>query len=108
MKLLVVLLVLVTCGCGAGADTTPTRRTTLSGDRVAVMAESALEAQNPRLAPGTMTCPSLELKVGREVRCRRTAVLPGGREVRMGATVRVTSVAGGGRLHVRLDDKVEQ
>jgi hypothetical protein len=95
---------LVLCGCGAGTDTTPARRTTLSGSRVAAMAESALEAQNPRLARGTMTCPALRLAVGRTVRCRRTAVLPGGRQVRMGATVRVTSVAGGGRLHVRLDD----
>ncbi|MBO9522142.1 MAG: hypothetical protein J7518_11450 [Nocardioidaceae bacterium] len=103
MRSLVVALVLATAGCGAGADTTPARRTTLSGTRVATMAETALEAQNPRIAPGTMTCPRLRLEVGREVRCRRTAVLPGGRQVRLGVTVRVTSEAGAGRLHVEVD-----
>lgn len=101
---LAMVSVLLACGCGAGDDAAPARRTTLAGTEVARMAETQLEQENPRIARGSMTCPSLSLRLGAEVRCHRVALLDGGRELRMSGTVRVNSVAGQGRLRVRLDE----
>jgi hypothetical protein len=76
----------------------------IAGAQVGAMAERELEAENPRLAPGSLDCPDLDLEVGASVRCERTATLSSGRLVKMLGTVRVTSLSSGGRLHVALDD----
>jgi hypothetical protein len=91
-------------GCG-GDPSLPDR---LAGKAVAAMAERELEAENPRLATGHLECPDLDLRVGATVRCLRTTELSGGRVVRIEGTVRVTSVAKGGRLHVAMDDSARE
>jgi hypothetical protein len=93
---------LLTAGCGedeAGDGT-------LSGDRVARMAEAQLEATHPYLARGTMACADLEFRIGATTRCTRTGYLSRGRIVRVLGTVEVTRTANEGMLHVELDDEV--
>lgn len=80
----------------------------LPGQAVAAMAERQLEAENPRMATGHLKCPDLDLRVGATVRCLRTTSLSGGRIVKVAGTVRVTSVAGGGRLHVAMDEQAQE
>ena len=92
---------LAACGTALAIDEIP-------GDRVATMAEHQLEAMHSDLATGTMTCPRLDFAVDASVRCVRIAVLSDGRQIRVLGTVRVTSTRDGGRLHVRLDDKVSE
>lgn len=94
---------LLTAGCGGEDDETAPM--TLSGERVARMAEDRLEAAHPALSPGSMSCPDLEFEVGATARCARTALLSRGRQVRVLGTVSVTSVDDGGRLHVELDEE---
>lgn len=93
------LVALTSAGCGR--DVTSVDQ--LDGTEVATMAEHELEAQNPRMAPGTLACPDLDLEAGAKVRCLRTTELDGGRVVKVGGTVEVTSLASGGRLHVAMD-----
>jgi hypothetical protein len=88
-------------GCGHAA-TLPDR---LAGGAVATMAERQLEVENPRLAKGSLSCPDLDLHVGATVRCLRTTALGKGRIAKVGGTVRVTSLASGGRLHVAMDSQ---
>jgi hypothetical protein len=76
----------------------------ISGAKVAAMAERGLEAENPRMAPGTLSCPDLDFRAGAEVRCLRTTKLSGGRLVRVSGVIRVASISSGGRLHVSMDD----
>ena len=99
---------LVGVGVLAGCDRDVALPDRLAGAAVARMAERELEAQNPRIAPGTLSCPVLPLRVGASVRCRRTAELSEGRVVRVAGTVKVTSLAGGGRLHVAMDERAEE
>jgi hypothetical protein len=87
-------------GCGGHGVTGPDR---LAGSDVAAMAERELEAENPRMATGVLTCPDLDLEVGASVRCLHTAVLTGGRIVKVRGTVTVRSLDSGGRLHVAMD-----
>jgi hypothetical protein len=94
-------LVLSGCGGNPSIDSIP-------GDRVATMADHQLEAMNSGLAPGKMTCPSLDFTVDASVRCVRIAELSDGRQIRVLGTVSVTSTRSGGRLHVELDDKVSE
>jgi hypothetical protein len=89
------------CGSATSIDGIP-------GSRVATMAEQQLEAMHANLATGSMTCPTLEFVVEASVRCVRIAVLSGGRQIRVLGTVTVTSTRNGGRLHVRLDEKVSE
>jgi hypothetical protein len=98
------LVALLPCGCGSTGDG-PDQ---LDGPDVGAMAERELEAENPRLAAGTLACPDLDYRPGASVRCLRTAELPEGRVVKVGGTVEVTSVSAGGRLHVRMDDDAEE
>lgn len=93
-----VVALLATSGCG-DADA----RGTLDAAGVGRMAERELVAENPRMAPGEMSCPALDLEVGESVRCVRTTELSGGRVVEVHGTVEVTSVEAGGRLHVAMD-----
>ena len=98
---LLLLAPLLVSGCGA-EDETPR---TLTGDRVARMAEAQLEAEHPEMSPGSLSCQDLEFAIGATTRCTRTALLSEGRTVRVLGTVRVTSVENQGRLHVKLDDE---
>lgn len=98
------LLVAMLSGCGGGTAL-PDR---LAGDSVARMAEQELEAENAGLAQGTLSCPDLDFRVGASVRCVRTTGLSGGRVVKVGGTVSVTSRASGGRLHVAMDQQARE
>lgn len=80
----------------------------LDGTDVATMAERQLMAENPRMAPGTLSCPDLEFEVGASVRCLRTTELSGGRVVKVAGSVEVTSQDSGGRLHVAMDDEAAE
>lgn len=100
----VAALGLLLSGCGSSA----VHLDRLAGTRVGTMAERQLEVMHPAMAPGSLTCPTLDFRVGAEVRCFRTADLSGGREVRMLGTVRVTSLRNGGELHIRMDDDVTE
>ena len=101
VTLLVVLAGAPGCGASPSVDGIP-------GSRVATMAEYQLEAMHADLASGTMTCPTLDFVVDASVRCVRIARLSGGRQIRVLGTVTVTSTRDGGKLHVRLDDKVAE
>src|SRR3954454_6488033 len=72
------------------------------------MAERELEAESLGLAYGTLACPALELRVGASVRCVRTTAFGDGRVVKVRGTVRVTSLASGGRLHVAMDHEAAE
>ncbi len=96
----VLLVAALPSGCGQDVRALPDH---LAGHEVGVMAERELETENPALAPGTLVCPDLDLRVGAEVRCLRTAELSGGRVVKVRGTVAVTSLTAGGQLHVRMD-----
>lgn len=80
----------------------------LDGTDVATMAERQLMAENPRMAPGTLSCPDLEFEVGASVRCLRTTELSRGRVVKVAGSVEVTSQDSGGRLHVAMDDEAAE
>jgi hypothetical protein len=80
----------------------------LSGSSVGSMAERELETENPRLAHGSLSCPALDLRVGASVRCLRTTAFGDGRIVKVRGTVRVTSLASGGRLHVAMDGEATE
>jgi hypothetical protein len=97
------LALLPAAGCGNAA----VAHDPIPGAEVGTMAERELEARNPRMATGTMTCPELPLRIGASVRCVRTVQLSGGRVVTVGGTVEVTSLSSGGRLHVAMDDRAE-
>lgn len=106
---------LLVSGCGGLADSraatgaadSPTIDS-LDGSRVGELAEKQLELKHPQMAIGRITCPDLVFAVGRSVRCERVAELSGGRRIRVLGTVTVTSVEGGGKLHVELDDDVTE
>lgn len=100
----VLFLGMLALGCG-GDPPLPDR---LRGAAVAAMAERQLEAQNSRLAPGTLSCPDVALEVGASVRCVRTTELSEGRLVKIAGTVSVTSLASGGRLHVAMDRQAQE
>ena len=93
------LLVGLCAGCGRDVEVLDT----IPGSDVGRMAERQLEAENPELAPGTLSCPDLDLRVGKQVHCTRTTELSGGRVVKVRGAVTVMSLASGGRLHVRMD-----
>lgn len=108
-----VVLVRVACtlllaGLSAGCGPDVTRPDTLHGKDVARMAEHELEAENPQLVSGALTCPDLAFRVGAAVRCLRTTTLTNGRVVKVAGTVRVTSLASGGRLHVAMDKEAAE
>jgi len=101
-------LVLLLAASGAGCARHTTAPHELAGTKVAAMAERRLEEQNPRLAPGTLSCPDLRWQVGASVRCLRTTELSGGRVVKVAGAVTVTSLADGGRLHVAMDEQAAE
>lgn len=91
---------------GCGQDTPAVD--VLDGAEVATMAERELMAENPRMAPGALSCPDLDFEVGASVRCLRTSELSGGRVVKVAGNVAVTSQESGGRLHVVMDDEAAE
>jgi hypothetical protein len=97
-------LALVVSGCGHHVSLPDE----LTGRSVASMAEHELEAENPRLTHGALRCPDLDFRPGASVRCVRTTTLDNGRVVKVGGTVRVTSMASGGRLHVAMDPRATE
>jgi hypothetical protein len=99
-------LLVATLPAGCGEEVV--RLDNLDGDKVAAMAERELETENPGLNAGSLACPDLDFRVGASVRCLRTTTLPNGRIVKVGGTVRVSSLASGGRLHVAMDGKASE
>ena len=99
-----VLVCLVASGCGAEARVSSIPKT-LDGKTVAARANALLEKQNPKLAPGALTCQKVRFKVGATSRCTRTVVFEDGRLVRSGATVTIDEVQDGGHLQVQVDDE---
>lgn len=104
------LLALVGCGSSSGEPSAEPSvdLTVLPGARVGELAEKQLEAEHLEMATGAIVCPDLPWEVDASVRCEKTAELSGGRRVKIGGTVTVTSVAGYGKLHVELDDEVSE
>ena len=98
------LMVVVVTGCGAEARVSSIPEN-LDGDTVATRANALLEKQNPKLAPGALTCQKVKFKVGETSRCTRTVVFDDGRLVRSGATVTIDGVKDGGHLLVQVDDE---
>jgi hypothetical protein len=99
-------LLVTTLPAGCGEDVV--QLDSIDGGKVATMAERELEAENPGLSAGTLSCPDLDFHVGASVRCLRTTTLPNGRIVKVGGTVRVSSLASGGRLHVAMDTEASE
>jgi hypothetical protein len=99
-----VLVILTVSGCGAEAGVSSIPKT-LDGKTLAARANALLEKQNPKLAPGTLTCQKVRFKVGATSRCTRTVVFEDGRLVRSGATVTIDEVKDGGHLRVQVDDE---
>ncbi len=99
MSLLATILLLV--GCGAEVSAKPKK---LEGDTLASRANTQLEKQNPQLVHGDLTCKDVKYKVGATSECIRTVVLDDGRLVRIGATVTIDGVKGGGHFKVAVDE----
>ena len=95
---------MVVTGCGAEARVSSIPEN-LDGQTVATRANALLEKQNPKLAPGALTCQEVKFKVGETSRCTRTVIFDDGRLVRSGATVTIEGVKDGGHLTVQVDDE---
>lgn len=104
VRLAALVVGLALAGCGKDVPAVDV----LDGAEVATMAERELMAENPRMAPGTLSCPDLEFEVGASVRCLRTTELSGGRVVKVAGRVEVTAVDAGGRLHVAMDESAAE
>ena len=60
------------------------------------------------MVPGDLTCADVKYRVGATARCVRTVLLEDGRLVRIGATVTIDKVTGGGHYQVKIDDKAQE
>ena len=98
-----VLLVALT-GCGARVEVS-SKPKSLDGATIASRANTQLEKENPQLTHGHLTCADVKYKVGATTRCLRTVVLDDGRLVRIGATVTIDKVTGGGHFKIKVDDE---
>jgi uncharacterized protein DUF4333 len=94
--------------CGAEVHVGTTKPDTLDGATIAARANAQLAKENPSIARGELTCADVPFKVGATARCVRTVVLEDGRLVRIGATVTIDKVTGGGHFKVRVDDKPQE
>lgn len=103
------LAVLGFAGCGTDA-TTPSEAPIdfLPGEQVGNLAQRQLEAENPQMAIGPVTCPDLDWELNAAVRCMKVSELTEGRRVKVPGTVTVTSTQGTGKLHVELDDRATE
>ncbi|MFL6154545.1 MAG: hypothetical protein ACJ72D_00520 [Marmoricola sp.] len=106
--LVVAGVLLAGCGAAPASVPAPAKIDAVPGKQVGAMAERQLEAEHPGMARGVLTCPDLAWRLRATVRCVQVAVLSGGRRLTIPGTVTVTSVRGGGRMHVRLDDEVAE
>jgi hypothetical protein len=102
-----VTLVVVLTGCGAEVHVS-TKPKKLDGDTLASRANTQLEKQNPKLAHGELTCADANYEVGATSRCMRTVVADDGRLVRIGATVTIDEVKGGGHFKIEVDDEAKE
>ncbi len=101
-----VLLVALT-GCGAHVEVS-SKPKSLDGATIASRANTQLEKENPHLTHGDLTCADVKFKVGATSRCTRTVVLDDGRLVRIGATVTIDKVTGGGHFKIKVDDEATE
>jgi hypothetical protein len=104
--LLPLLLVTLTA-CGAHIEVS-SKPKTLDGATIASRANAQLEQDNPHIAPGELGCADVKYKVGATSRCTRTVVLDDGRLVRIGATVLIDKVTGGGHFKIQIDDAAQE
>lgn len=103
----VALLLLALTGCGGTVTVGSSEDDKISGKEVATKANKALEAQNPEIAHGTLTCPSMLFKLDETARCTRKVTLDDGRQVKLGVTVTIDRVKDGGHFKIKADDKPE-
>jgi len=104
---LVPLLLVVLSGCGAHVEVS-SKPKSLDGATIASRANTQLEKENPHLTHGDLTCADVKYKVGATSRCTRTVVLDDGRLVRIGATVTIDKVTGGGHFKIKVDDEASE
>jgi hypothetical protein len=97
-------MAVVVAGCGGEARVSSIPDN-LDGETLATRANALLAKQNPKLAPGSLTCQKVRFKVGETARCTRIVVFDDGRLVRSGATVTIDGVKDGGHLQVQVDDE---
>jgi hypothetical protein len=98
--LVVVTALLAACGAEVHVGMRPK---SLDGATIASRANAQLEKENPTLAHGDLTCADVKYAVGATSRCTRTVVIKDGRVVRIGATVTIDKVTGGGHYQVKVD-----
>lgn len=98
-------LAVLVSGCGFEVSTTPKE---LDGEKLAARANRQLEAQNPGMAPGELTCEDVAYEKDATARCVRTVVFDDGRLVRIGATVTIEDVEGEGRFGITVDEAAEE
>jgi hypothetical protein len=96
---------LTACGAEVHVGTKPKK---VDGETLASKANTQLQQQNPSLAKGDLTCADVKYDVGATSRCVRTVVLKDGRLVRIGATVTIDKVTGGGHYKIAVDDKPQE
>lgn len=97
MRVLTALVVgacVLLAGCGGQEE--------ISGKELSRLANEQLEKQNPEIVPGKLVCDDVPFEKGATTRCLRIVDLSG-REVRIGATVEIDRVEGGGHFQVDLD-----
>lgn len=105
--LLVLAVVTVVAACGAEVHV-GTRPKKLEGAAIASRANTQLEKENPKLVHGDLTCADVKFALGATSQCVRTVVLPDGRMVRIGATVTIDRVTGGGHFKIKVDDTPQE
>ena len=105
LSLVVLVVALSGCGVEAGVSSKPKE---LDGDTLASRANTQLEKQNPQMVPGDLSCDDVKFEVGASSRCMRTVVFDDGRLVRIGATVVIDEVEGGGHFNIKVDDAPEE
>lgn len=103
--LLVVVLALTGCGASVEVSSKPKK---LDGATIASRANARLEKENPAIVHGELSCPDVKYEVDATARCTRTVVLDDGRLVRIGATVRIDKVTGGGHFKIKVDDQATE
>jgi hypothetical protein len=98
------LLVLSACGGSVSVG----KPSSLKGATIAKKANAQLEKENAQIAHGTLTCKDVKYEKGATTRCLRTVELSQGRQVKIGATVTITSTANGGRYTIEVDKQAQE
>ena len=105
---LALLMALTACGASVEVSSEPDKPKQLDGATIASRANAQLGKENPSMVPGDLTCADVDYEVGASTRCVRTVVLDDGRLVRIGATVTIDKVTGGGHFNVQVDQKPQE